>query len=565
MALDGIFLYTIKEELKNKLLNLKVDKINQPEKDEILVTFRGNKKLLISASSSYPRIYLTKTSKENPMKAPMFCMVLRKYLLNSRLIDLKQLDGDRILIFKFESTDELGFDSIYNLVIEIMGRHSNITLVRERDNIIMDSIKHITPAINSYRCLYPSIQYVSAPKSNKLNTQTFTLEELNNLSNSLEINDKTFSMLFTGVSKPLSKELFLRFNQTSKNLYDFSKEFFNDFYSNKNLKFLTYLNNENILKDFYCTPLSFLYDYKTVEFESGSELLDNYYLEKDRQDRLNSRTLDIQKVIHTNMDRCNKKIKILEDNLDKCKEKESVRIKGELLTANIYSIKLGMNKISLLNYYNMDKEEYIEISLDENKSPSENVQIYYKKYNKYKKAEESALIQLDIAHDEILYLTSVLNNLNNIDSYDEIDEVRSELMESGYLRFKKNNKKKRKLSKPMHFVSSEGYDIYVGKNNIQNDYLTLKFADKHNIWMHTKNIPGSHVIIKGFNIPDTTLLEAANLAAFYSKAKTSSKVPVDYTEVKNVRKPSGSKPGMVIYYTNKTIYMDPTEPTIDKA
>ena len=563
MALDGVFLYTIKEELKNTLVNLKVDKVNQPEKDEIFLTLRGNKKLLISASSSYPRIYLSKTSKDNPLKPPMFCMVLRKYLLNSRLIDINQLDGDRLLILKFEGTDDLGFNSLYSLIVEVMGRHSNITLVRDRDNIIMDSIKHITPDINSYRSLYPNIKYIYPPKSQRLNPLDFTLEDFNKMSLGLELDSSIFSKIFTGISKILSKELFFRFEKSNLSLYEFSKEFFKDYYDFTNFSYNSYVDEKGLLKEFSSISFESYNEYKHLSFDSPSELLDNYYREKDKQDRIHNRTLDIQKIISNNLDRCNKKIKILEDTLEKCNEKEDVRIKGELLTANIYSLKEGMKEVSILNYYK-EEEEYINIPLDELKTPSENIQSYYKKYNKYKKAEESALVQLSLAEEELNYLNSVFSTLKTIDSYDEIDEIRRELMESGYIKFKKEGKKKIKPSKPLHFLSSEGYHIYVGKNNSQNDYLTLKFAERNDLWLHTKNIPGSHVIVKGQNIPDKTLEEAATLAAYYSKASNSSKVPIDYTEVKNVKKPSGSKPGMVIYSTNKTAYVDPKELSLEK-
>ena len=248
----------------------------------------------------------------------------------------------------------------------------------------------------------------------------------------------------------------------------------------------------------------------------------------------------------------------LNDILKECAKKDSYKIKGDLLTSYIYMIKRGEKNIEVLNFYNEEDEEYIKIDLDENKSPSENVQNYYKKYNKLKKSEESAIEQLEKNSEELEYLTSVLTNIINCENYDEIDEIKKELVETGYLRFKGNNKnKKSKPSKPIHLKSSDGIDIYIGKNNIQNDNLTLKFANKNHYWLHTKNIPGSHVILCSDNPSDIALEEAASLAAYYSKAKNSSKVPVDYTKVKNIKKPNGAKPGMVIYHTNNTIYIEP--------
>ncbi|MPQ43980.1 DUF814 domain-containing protein [Clostridium tarantellae] len=303
--------------------------------------------------------------------------------------------------------------------------------------------------------------------------------------------------------------------------------------------------------------MDFNNNYKKLIFNTHSELLDKFYAHKDKQDRLHGRSLNIHKLLHTNIERCNKKLKILENTLKECKSKEDFKLKGELLTSYIYGFKKGDKNVNVLNYYK-ETEEYLSIKLDENKTPSENVQYYFKKYNKLKTAEEAALNQLEINEEELSYLNSVLINLKTCDTYEDIDEIKKELIESGYIKFRKpKGKVKNKINKPMHFISSDGIDIYVGKNNIQNDYLTLKFGDKTDTWLHTKNIPGSHVLIKSKFIPDTTLNEASMLAAFYSKAQNSTKVPVDYTQIKNVKKPSGAKPGMVIYSTNKTIYIDP--------
>ncbi|WP_035290128.1 NFACT RNA binding domain-containing protein [Clostridium sp. KNHs214] len=569
MALDGLFLYSINEELK-ELVGCKIDKVNQPERDEIILTIREkrkNIKLLISASSNYPRIHFTNIQKQNPQKAPMFCMILRKYLNSAKILDIKQLNFDRIMDITFESSDEMGFNSKYHLIIEIMGRHSNITLVRERDNIIMDSIKHITSDINSYRNLYAGIEYISPPKSNKLNPSDFSMESFIKCinENNIGISEKLFSKAFTGVSSELSKEIFYRLNTNKHNneytledLFAFSKEFFNKFLSN-NFNFSYYIDNNGLLKDFHCIDLLRLEENCIKkQYTSASLLLEDFYYKKDKIDRLKSKSSDLQKLIHTNIDRCKKKIKILKDSLEKCKSKDKFKLCGELLTANIYSLKKGDSKAKLLNYYS-ENEEYITINFDENKTPSENIQYYYKKYNKLKTSEEMGTVQLKSSEEELQYLSSVLSNIENVDSYDEIDDIKKELIETGYIKFRKSLKNKnKKESSPLHFVSTDNCDIYVGKNNLQNDYLTLKFARKNDIWMHTKDVHGSHVIIKNNgNITDKTLEEAASLAAYYSKGRNSSKVAVDYTEIRNVKKPSGAKPGMVIYYTNKTILAEP--------
>lgn len=571
MALDGIFLNSLINNLKDVLIDSKIDKINQPEKDEVILTIRKerkNYKLLISASSKFPRIHFTEISKENPLKAPMYLMVLRKYLTAGRIIDVFQKDGDRIVVIKVESRDELGFDSEYSLIVEIMGRHSNITLVRDRDNKIMESIKHITPDINSYRVLYPGATYVEPPKSIKLNPFKLDFNEMDNFinENSLEYNDLFFSNLLTGVSKPFSKELYensMKNNLSLENklsLYNFIVASINEI--NKNPLFNIITDSNGLFKDFYCTNLNSYYNsYKKIEYDNPSLILDDFFKTKDKQDRLNNRSISLQKLIHTNIDRCNKKSKILNGNIQEGMKKENYKIKGDLLTSYIYMIKPGDDKLTVLNFYNENEEEYVTISLDPNKSPSENIQKYYKKYTKLKKSEEWALEQLEKNEDELNYLNSVLINILNVESYDEIEQIKKELMETGYIKFKNTSKgnKKVKESKPLHFLSSQGIDIYVGKNNLQNDYLSLKFANKNDMWLHTKNIPGSHVIIKANPVDEITLEEAGIIAAYYSKGKNDSKVSVDYTKVKNLKKPNGAKPGMVIYYTNKTLFVDPKE------
>jgi len=568
MALDGIFMHSIIEELKSYLLNGRIDKVNQPEKDEIILSVKNGRKsykLLISASSVYPKIHLTKISKVNPMQPPMFCMVLRKHINTGRIINIRQLDTDRVVFIDFEASDELGFNSVYTLVVEIMGRHSNITLVRQRDTIIMDSIKHITPEINSIRSLYPGIEYIFPPNSTKLNPFNYTKEDFKTFisNNYIKLDKNFFSKVFTGISSQFSKELNYEFINHSREfsfenldeIFEFSKQTFEKIKNNE-FYFASY-SSSGLVKDFYCEKLSSLNEYDEKLFSSPSELLEDYYFEKDKADRLNNKSSDLQKLLNINLERCYKKSDILENTLKDCTNKEQYKIYGELLTANIYSLKKGNASIKLQNYYT-ENWDYIDIKLDENKTPSENIQYYFKKYTKAKKAEEAAKIQMDMTIEEIEYLQSVLTNIKNAEDYESIEEIKRELMETGYIKFKKQSNKKTKVSKPMKFLSSDGIEIYVGKNNFQNDYLTLKFADKRDIWMHTKNIPGSHVIVKNFgNIPDRTLEEAAVIAAFYSKAKDSTKVPVDYTEVKQVHKPNGSKPGMVIYHTNKTIYVDP--------
>ncbi|KOA20963.1 hypothetical protein CLHOM_05510 [Clostridium homopropionicum DSM 5847] len=577
MALDGVFLRSIVNELNNKILNGKVDKVNQPESDEIILSIRNGKenyKLLISSSSNYPRLHFTNMNKQNPLKAPMFCMVLRKYLTSAKIINIKQLDLDRIVTIDFESTDELGFDSVYSLAIEIMGRHSNITLIRHRDMLVMDCIKHISPDLNSYRTVLPGIKYIFPPKSNKLNPLGYEISEVKSFINDNDINftETFFSNIFTGIGKILSKEIVHNLNQLNiffykDNLVQISNYFKTVMLDIKSNTFNFYeYKDGNKLLDFYCIPLNSMASLDKISYSSPSNLLEDFYYIKDKVDRLKAASSDLIKIVTNNVNRCTKKHKILTSTLKECEDKEKYKLYGELLTANIYAIEKGMKEIEVINYYS-DAFDKISISLDVNKTPSQNVQSYYKRYNKLKKSEESAKDQINQNEEELEYLNSVLTNIHNVDNYNEIEDIKKELIETGYIKFKKSNKNnKTKLSKPMHYISSDGFDIYVGKNNIQNDYLSLKFANKNDIWLHTKNIPGSHVVIKANGkIPSKTLEEAANLAAYYSKSKNSSNVPVDYTEIKNLKKPNGAKPGMVIYYTNQTIYITPQEPNLKKV
>ncbi|CDI49739.1 Rqc2 family fibronectin-binding protein [Clostridium tetani] len=572
MALDGLFLYATLEELKNSILNSKIYKINQPEKDEIVFALKKDKnsyKLLISASTVYPRIHFTDINKKNPMTPPMFCMILRKYLSNSKITSIYQLQLDRVVFIDFQGKDELGFEKTYTLIIEIMGRHSNISLVEKSNSIILDSIKHITPEINSVRTLLPGLKFVLPPKSNKLNPLDYTYDDLEKfiLENNIKLNNTFISKAFMGVSNQLSKEIINSLNselslENLKDIHKGIKLFFNKVTQN-NFSFFITLEND-IFQDFFPIDLSSLEGKDKLHFSSPSKTLEYYYSEKDKRDRLNNKSYSLLKLVNNNLDRCHKKMEILNDNLKKCEKADKYRIYGELLTANIYNIKQGDESIDVVNYYSEDSQ-IINIKLDPTKTPSNNIQNYFKRYSKLKKSKEYSLEQIKITKDEIIYLNSVLINIKNTEDYAGFEEIKKELMDARYLKFKKNIRKKEIKSKPMHFISSEGIHIYVGKNNIENDYLTLKFADKRDLWFHTKNIPGSHVILKTLGeFTEKSIEEAANLAAFYSKGRDSSKVPVDYTEVRNVHKPNGAKPGMVIYETNKTVFIDPEKPSLEK-
>ncbi len=555
MALDGIFFSNIVTELKSQLIDGKVNKIAQPEVDTIILQMRGqggNHKLLLTSNSNYARIHFTNLAKENPMQAPLFLMVLRKNLVGARLNKIEQMDGDRVINLHFMGYDEFGYDDPYILSIEMMGKHSNIILIKESTMTIVDCIKHVSSLKNSYRTLLPGKTYKTPPESGKLNPLSYTDEELLEREDPENLEPEFFSRVFSGISRKTSHDLFAHYH--GENPLPYIRTMLN--HLGKSFNFYI-LKEGSEYKDVSSCP--FTEDHET--YDSPSVALETFVQEKDFRDRMKSKTSDLQKILHNNLLRVRKKITLLEKSIEDSKDKDTFRLKGEILSANVYNIPEGAEEVTLLNYYT---DEDMKIKLNPTKKINQNIENYYQKYNKKKRAEVMARGQKILAMEEENYLMSILLSLGHLENENEIQDIRQELMVAGYLRFKKPSKKKPKVSKPLHFVSTEGIDLYVGKNNTQNDFLTTKFANRTDTWLHTKDIPGSHVIIRSDNFNEETLLEAANLAAFYSKASTSTKVPVDYTQVKNVKKPSGSKPGMVIYSTNKTLYMDPEAPRITR-
>jgi len=555
MALDGLFFTSIVKELQAELLEGKVNKISQPEADTILLQMRGKeaqRKLLLTSNSSYARIHFTNEKKENPMQAPLFLMVLRKHLVGAKLTAVEQVDGDRLINLRFLSYDEFGYDQAFTLSIEMMGKHSNIILIREKEGTIVDCIKHVSSLKNSYRSLLPGKTYVAPPKTFKLNPQNYEEAALKEKLHLLAFDEDFFSKVFVGISKRTSHDLFGLYEQEEP--FTFITEILERILSSDRFYIL---QSEKGFEDVTSYPFKDTYQV----YSSPSLALETFVKEKDAKDRMKSKTSDLTKLLNNNLQRVCKKVELLEKSMEDAKDKESYKIMGEILSANVYALKDGMDEAVLLNYYT---EEEIRIKLNPSKSISQNIDHYYSKYNKKKRAEVMAKGQQILAMEEEDYLVSILLSLDNLENQEEIEEIRKELMVAGYLRFKKSGSKKEKSSKPLHYKSSEGIDLYVGKNNTQNDYLTTKFANRHDTWLHTKNIPGSHVIIRSDDFNNETLLEAANLAAYFSKASTSTKVPVDYTLVKNVKKPSGAKPGMVIYSTNKTLYVDPAPPRINR-
>lgn len=581
MAFDGITVSAIKAEIEDKILGGRIDKVYQPEKDEIILGIRSMGqayKLLLTSNASNPKFHFTQTNPSNPMTPPLFCMVMRKHLQSGKIIKIEQPDFDRILNIYVESLNELGDYSVKKLVLEIMGRHSNIILTDE-NNTILDCIKHIGHDTSSVREVLPGREYTLPPSQGKINTLELddnNFKEVLGNSPSFEIQSVIYKN-YTGISPIAASEICYRANVNGSTpveaLTDIQKGvIFNEFAKlvediKANRFYPESITNEKGKTiDFSPIEMSQFNGFEIKKYTSISELIESFYANRDFAYRIGQKTQDLRKLITQNIERCIRKKDIQMQTLRSIKNRDELRLKGELLTANIYSIKKGMTTVELPNYYS-ENQELVAIELDSNKTPSENAQKYYKAYNKAKRTFEALKDQIKSNDEELAYLESVLTSVNNCTDEQDVKEIRRELREEGYVKKVKNQKdKSKKHSVPLHFISQDGFDIYVGKNNIQNDELTLKFARPRDIWMHTKNIPGSHVIIvaNGQTIPDTTLNEGAMLSAFYSKAKNSSKVPVDYTEKKNVKKPNGSKPGFVIYETNKTAYITTSEEEIKK-
>lgn len=584
MALDGLVIHSIVNELKSKILGGKVDKVYQPENDEVVLHIRNNKenfKLVLSASASNPRVYLAKDyKKENPINAPMFCMLFRKHIQGGNIVDISQIGFERIIKIGVESFDELKEKTIKNIFIEIMGRHSNIILTHIENEKIIDSAKRIPPSISRVRQLLPGINYELPPTQNKLNPlDTITLDTFINYINEFDGSlYKAIYSKFLGISPTISKELCIRANLDEKieinecSTHDFKSihdEFIKLFKDIKNnIYFPCIIIDEKIDKiiDFSCIKLNLFKGLSSINDSSISNIIEYYYKNKDIKDRIHQRSSDLRKSISIKLDRLYNKLKKQNEELVESESANDFKVKGELLTAYIYMIQKGMKNIEVQNFYDPEYKN-ITINLNKNLTPSENAQKYFKKYNKMKTAKIELTNQIEITKEEINYLENIILSIENCDNLNELLDIREELGKVGYLKSSNKNKKDTKLTtSPNEFQSSDGFKILVGKNNKQNDHLTLKVATSNDIWMHTKNIPGSHVIIKcdDKNVSETALFEGAMLAAYFSKSKMSSQVPVDYTKKKNVKKPNGAKPGMVIYETNNTIYVTPTQELVTK-
>jgi predicted ribosome quality control (RQC) complex YloA/Tae2 family protein len=572
--MDGITLAAVRCELQAHYAGAKIEKIYQSEKDELMLHLRGGEKLLLSASASNGRVQLTRASRKNPPEPPMFCMLLRKHIGNGRLIAFEQPGFDRILRISIAAENELGEPCVFYLIAEIMGKHSNLILTKE-DGTIVDAVRHVTPAISSVRCIMPGLKYENPPSQQKLDPREVAKEHIRALLDAPGRLDKAVMGAYSGICPAFAREIALRSAGEESPLCENLTPGQKDFAARQISAFFRMLREGDfaptlVLNSYQEAVAVYPFDPRSYEeaykrpYERIGEALDEYYALRDAGERVRQKGASLHKILSNNIERCQKKLAIQRDIIAQSSRLEEYRLYGELLTANVYRIERGVLSARVENYYDENMAP-IDIPLDPALSPSENAARYFKKYTKTKAAYAMADEQIQKIQEELDYLEGTLDSLEKCTEENELREIREELTREGYIRPDKNARRSPKgpQSKPLHFLSSDGLDLYVGKNNVQNDNLTLRFASGEDIWLHTKNIPGSHVILKADKgISDTALLEAAHLAAYYSKARGGAQVAVDYTPRKYVKKPSGARPGFVIYSTNRTLYVTPQESVV---
>lgn len=573
MALDGAFLYAVKQEL-NVLIGGRIDKIYQPSREEIIISIRtrqGGFKLLVSASASSARIHITQMSVDNPMTPPMFCMLLRKHLGGGKLSAIRQDGLERILFLDFECINELGDIVTVTLACEIMGKYSNLIVINS-DGKIIDSIKRVDSDMSRERIVLPGMPYEFPPRDDRISFVDSDEKTIRSIVSSLKSAELSKALInaFEGISPVLAREWAYytgkgrELNGAEMNSDEIDRLVFAIMMSKKSLTendccFTTVTNKDGLLKDFSFIRLNQYGNLMiTKEHTSACSLLDYFYAQRDRTARLKQRANDLFKLLINTTERITKRIANQKNELKDCEKKEEMKLKGDLLSANIYRIQKGDQKAVLENFYDESCPQ-IEIKLDSRLTPSQNAQKYYSEYRKSLTAEKKLAEQIALGEEELKYIDSVFDSLTRANTENEVNELRLELAEQGYIRAVRLKGKPPKSNPPFEYLSGDGYTILLGRNNKQNDKLTLKTAAKTDIWLHTHNIPGSHAIIvtNGEIPPISTIEEAAVIAAVNSKAKDSSQVPVDYCPVKFVKKPVGAKPGMVIFTNNKTLYVTP--------
>lgn len=568
MAFDGIVVANLVHELKSELLNGRIAKIAQPEADELLLTIKspsGQRRLYLSASASLPLIYLTENNKPSPMTAPNFCMLLRKHIANGRIVDIYQPKLERIIYFTIEHLNELGDLCRKNLIVEIMGKHSNLIFCTE-DGTIIDSIKHVSAQMSSVREVLPGRTYFIPDTMEKSDPLSITPEEFTAVLQSKPLPlSKAIYTSFTGISPITAEEIcFIAGIDSSLPPKELSADIMQHLYNQFTLYFtnvkegafrpaIYYLGKEP--KEFASLPLTHFTEYRRVEFDKISNVLETYYAAKNTITRIRQKSSDLRHILQTALERNRKKYDLQIKQLKDTENRDRYKIYGELLHVYGYNLEEGAKTLGAFNYYT---NEMIQIPLDPMLSPQENAKKYFDKYNKQKRTYEALSSLIQETSDDILYLESVRTALDIARSEEDLAEIKEELIAAGYMKRKFTKKKQRIKNKPLHYISSDGYDMYVGKNNFQNEELTFHFANGNDWWFHAKQAPGSHVIVKtkGEELPDSTFEEAGRLAAYYSSMRNADKIEIDYIEKKHVKKPTGGKPGFVVYYTNYSLIID---------
>lgn len=568
MAFDGITVAALTQELQHTLQDGRINKIAQPETDELLLTIKtpgGQRRLYISASASLPLIYLTEENKKSPMTAPNFCMLLRKHIGSGRIVDISQPGLERIICFHIEHLDEMGDLCRKKLIIEIMGKHSNIIFCDDKDRII-DSIKHVSAQMSSVREVLPGRDYFIPDTMNKLDPLTVSREAFTDtlLAKPMPVGKAVYTS-FTGISPVAAEEVcYLAGIDSNRSAKDLSEDvllhlfnqftiYFDDIKSGSFTPAVYYENG--VPKEFSCLPLTHYSSYEKKDAVLVSSLLAAYYAEKNTITRIRQKSVDLRRIVQTALERNRKKFDLQSRQLADTEGREKYKIYGELINVYGYNLEDGAKSLEALNYYT---NEMVKIPLDAAKTPKENAQRYFAKYNKQKRTFEALSELIKETRDDITYLESVGNSLDIAQNEDDLAQIKEELTESGYIRRRFTKKKVKLKSRPLHYLSSDGCHMYVGKNNFQNEELTFHFASGNDWWFHAKGAPGSHVIVKsgGRELPDRVFEEAGRLAAYYSKNRGSDKVEIDYIEKKHVKKVNGARPGFVIYHTNYSLVID---------
>ena len=568
MSFDGSTIHELAYELNNELSGCKINKIAQPENEELLLTIKGNGKtnrLLISSNASLPLIYLTNTKKESPLSAPNFCMVLRKYLNNGTIKSISQIDFERVIKIEIEHLNELKDLSTKYLYIEIMGKHSNIIFTNS-ENVIIDSIKHISYAISSVREVLPGKEYFIPKQESKISPLSVTKSEFMEILSKPTTVSKAIYKSFTGISPFIAIGIADNANidadystdalssEMKDSLYVRFEEYISDISCNR--------YNPNIIlengipKDF--APVILKSFDNIVEFDNMSSLLESYYSERNRITNIRQRSSDIRKIVQIHIERAAKKLDIQKKQLDDTNNMDKFKLYGELLMTYGQNLPSGEKEITVNNYYT---NEDVTIRLDKDLTGIENAKKFYNKYNKYKRTKDALIPQIEQTEASLEHLKAIDASIMLCENEADLKGVKDELIQYGYIKKSGKGKKKQAKSKPLHFVTEDGYHIYVGKNNLQNDELTFNFAKGNDWWFHSKKIHGSHVIVKvkdNEELPDHIFEIAANVAAYYSSARESNKVEIDYVQKKEVKKPSGAVPGYVIYYTNYSMIATPS-------